>query len=358
MQPKNKQFRKRVREDDNESTVNIDQHVSVVLKNIQESISKPPAILSTTSVKQEETLSDSKFSEKEAAERFAAAAQASSRHDIFASKEVDAGTDQDGQALYEKKLASKSVLDERTGKEIYQGLNSYSNFVQVNATEALSKNKITGTHGPLRAPTNVRGILRVDYAPDICKDYKETGYCGFGDNCIFLHDRGDYKLGWQIERDWKAKQDRKNARLAAKLAAGGALDEGDDAESSSEGEDAQFQSSMDRKYKKTTWSSWKESKQQAGVEKDLPFACHLCRKPFSNPVVTTCGHYFCESCILDSFKENPLCPVCERHTHGIFQSAAKALGAGVQEKREQTPESMTQDGPGEKKAGGWEAVSD
>jgi len=40
-----------------------------------------------------------------------------------------------------------------------------------------------------------------DYAPDICKDYKLTGYCGFSDNSNFLHDRSDYKAGWQIERD-------------------------------------------------------------------------------------------------------------------------------------------------------------
>ena len=25
--------------------------------------------------------------------------------------------------------------------------------------------------------------MRWDYQPDICKDYKETGYCGFGGQC-------------------------------------------------------------------------------------------------------------------------------------------------------------------------------
>ena len=28
------------------------------------------------------------------------------------------------------------------------------------------------------------------------------GYCGFGDSCKFLHDRSDYKHGWQLEREW------------------------------------------------------------------------------------------------------------------------------------------------------------
>ena len=47
----------------------------------------------------------------------------------------------------------------------------------------------------------MRATVRWDYAPDICKDYKETGFCGFGDSCKFLHDRSDYKHGWQLERE-------------------------------------------------------------------------------------------------------------------------------------------------------------
>lgn len=134
--------------------------------------------------------------------------------------------------------------------------------------------------GPLRASTNVRMTVRFDYQPDICKDYKETGYCGCelcpacvarwpsllcspvlalaatsvgqtahaaavlqpcmpggrggtpvpamafagflaacichtphcpppptlpparadGDACKFMHDRGDYKSGWELDR--------------------------------------------------------------------------------------------------------------------------------------------------------------
>lgn len=34
--------------------------------------------------------------------------------------------------------------------------------------------------GPMRAPNFIRQSVRWDYAPDICKDYKETGYCTFG----------------------------------------------------------------------------------------------------------------------------------------------------------------------------------
>ena len=34
--------------------------------------------------------------------------------------------------------------------------------------------------GPMRASANIRSTVRWDYQPDICKDYKETGFCGFG----------------------------------------------------------------------------------------------------------------------------------------------------------------------------------
>lgn len=47
---------------------------------------------------------------------------------------------------------------------------------------------------------------RFDYQPDLCKDWKETGYCGFGDSCKFMHDRGDYKAGWELERDWAVQE--------------------------------------------------------------------------------------------------------------------------------------------------------
>ena len=55
-------------------------------------------------------------------------------------------------------------------------------------------------HGPLRASVHMRQTAIFDYKPDICKDYKETGYCGYGDSCKFIHDRSDYKSGWELDR--------------------------------------------------------------------------------------------------------------------------------------------------------------
>lgn len=54
-----------------------------------------------------------------------------------------------------------------------------------------------GTLGHIRAPTFLRTTTtRIDYNPELCKDYYVAGRCSYGDSCIFIHDRGDYKSGW------------------------------------------------------------------------------------------------------------------------------------------------------------------
>jgi len=45
---------------------------------------------------------------------------------------------------------------------------------------ALFAAKLVVRQGPIRAPAHLRATVRWDYQPDICKDYKETGFCGFG----------------------------------------------------------------------------------------------------------------------------------------------------------------------------------
>ncbi|MCL7046562.1 hypothetical protein MKW94_028302 [Papaver nudicaule] len=49
--------------------------------------------------------------------------------------------------------------------------------------------KAGGAHGPLRASAHIRTSARWDYQPDICKDYKETGYCGFGADLLICCNR-------------------------------------------------------------------------------------------------------------------------------------------------------------------------
>ena len=144
--------------------------------------------------------------------------------------------------------------------------------------------------GPQRAPANIRVTARFDYQPDICKDYKETGFCGYGDSCIFLHDRGDYKTGWQLEKEWedaiknKTKYGQSNTD---QYAVSGSDDDSD--------------------------------------EEELPFACLICREEFTDPVVTKCNHYFCEKCALDNYKKSPKCYACGSPTSGVFNTAKNML---------------------------------
>jgi len=216
------------------------------------------------------------------------------------------------------------------GPREYQGLAGYTDFIPKDAAEARSMAKVTGTAGPLRAPTNVRGICRIDYQPDICKDYKETGYCGFGDSCKFLHDRGDYKSGWQIDKEWDAEQLRKRKALESRVHRGGGngaedsgvagaaadgdnpflITEDDEAEGDGEGEG-------------DSGGAAGAGRAVAVDEDSLPFACHICRGAFVRPVVTQCGHHFCEPCAVARFATTGSCAVCGGATQGIFNASRK-----------------------------------
>jgi RING finger protein 113A len=101
-----------------------------------------------------------------------------------------------------RQVADGEAVTPASGEDgIYRGMNNYKDFrAGFRREHTVGAEKGSGSHGPLRASTNVRMTVRVDYQPDICKDYKETGYCGFGDACKFMHDRGDYKAGWELDR--------------------------------------------------------------------------------------------------------------------------------------------------------------
>eukprot|EP00033_Pygsuia_biforma_P002366 GCRY01002617.1.p1 GENE.GCRY01002617.1~~GCRY01002617.1.p1 ORF type:complete len:310 (-),score=64.25 GCRY01002617.1:23-952(-) len=198
----------------------------------------------------------------------------------------------------QKSLQDFKEGDVLTGEDadVYTGLSNYKSYIEV-------REKPSGKsmhRGPVRAPSNIRVTAVIDYQPDVCKDYKETGYCGYGDNCKFLHDRGDYKSGWQLERDWDEEQEKKRLRRERGYdtdsdASGGEDDEADDG---------------------------------------IPFACFICREPFTDPVVTPCGHYFCLHCAVAHNKESSNCFVCDQPTHGILNNAAKVIEKHQQKMRE------------------------
>jgi RING finger protein 113A len=49
----------------------------------------------------------------------------------------------------------------------------------------------------------------IDRNPMRCKDYFESGYCAFGNSCIFIHDRSDYKSGAELDSEWNEKNKHK-----------------------------------------------------------------------------------------------------------------------------------------------------
>jgi RING finger protein 113A len=183
--------------------------------------------------------------------------------------------------------------------------------------------------GPLRATTFVRTTARFDYQPDICKDYKETGFCGFGDTCIYLHDRGDTKSGWEMEREYeedkKREMDRRGREMEAFMRSmmnggGGDDDDGGGGRGgttgrSGHGDDAGMDDHDD-------------DDGDVSVDDGIPHACHICRGPFVNPIVTGCGHYFDEKCMLDLIRGNDgnaSCPICNRDTHGVMNHPTKLV---------------------------------
>ncbi|CAK4074923.1 unnamed protein product [Aphanomyces euteiches] len=203
--------------------------------------------------------------------------------------QIDTEKDRDARALLEKSIKLNAEGNDLSGK-IYQGQAGYKSYVTKKESQ-VGMNKYTGTQGPIRAQTWARSICRFDYAPDICKDYKETGFCGYGDNCKFLHDRGDYKSGWQIDKEWNEKEKRKQQALL-------------------EGRDGGDSDSDDEKY-------------VIPSDEDEQFACTICRQPFTNAVETICGHFFCEKCALKRYKKSSLCFNCRKQTNGVFNVAKK-----------------------------------
>ncbi|ONH95912.1 hypothetical protein PRUPE_7G095500 [Prunus persica] len=134
-----------------------------------------------------------------------------------------------------------------------------------NSTSLPSQRKASKLDGKLYFSSGLSKSSTPDSNPDICKDYKDTGYCGYGDSCKFMHDRGDYKSGWQMEREQRKMMMMMMMRMAR---------------------------------------------------------CHLHVSSAGNhyPVVTKCNHYFCEHCTLKHHSKNKKCFVCNKPTLGIFST--------------------------------------
>ena len=122
------------------------------------------------------------------------------------------------------------------------------------------------------------------------------------DSCIFLHDRGDYKQGWQLDREWENVT--KGKKLAGTVVSSANRSKADEADEDDE-----------------------------ALLESIPFACIICKEDYKNPIVTKCGHYFCESCALGRYRRDPSCAACGAGTNGVFNNAKK-LKKLLERKRE------------------------
>ena len=139
------------------------------------------------------------------------------------------------------------------------------------------KTKTTSKFGPSSAPAYVRATTIVDYKPDLCKDYNQTGYCGYGDTCIYLHDRTTYVSGNILDQRWDEMMKGKQQK--------------------------------------------KEEPKMVNNDKN---SCGICKQVLATPVVKTrCGHCFCRTCAFERFESIPTCATCGLQTLGIFNDVHK-----------------------------------
>ena len=171
----------------------------------------------------------------------------------------------------------------KEGELLYKGGKRYTDWNPMQKKDPGTK-LIRAVRGPVRAPTFVRVTTRWDYEKVYCRDWKECGFCVFGDCCKYIHDRTDLKHGWELE-------DKYQELIGATVS-----DEDYEVSSANETDD-----------------------------EDLPFKCYICRKSFDEPIETLCKHYFCLSCAMKHYQKTQKCFICNTNTKGVFNPAKRIM---------------------------------
>ncbi|GMH67407.1 hypothetical protein TL16_g09780 [Triparma laevis f. inornata] len=207
-------------------------------------------------------------------------------NDAFRTLETEEDAANDNRSRLEKKakLDISGQTNDTTG--IYTGAAGYSSFVNPNF-ESIAASKHNGTRGQLRANTTIRVTSQIDYQPDVCKDYQKTGYCGFGDTCVFMHDRGSYKGAAEIEGEWEERKKRVEEERAKAVR----VLEGDVEEET-------------YKFK-------------------YGYGCPVCKSWFKEPVETACGHFYCEACIRTLVNGEDKCLMSGKDLGGTWKDGGK-----------------------------------
>jgi RING finger protein 113A len=224
------------------------------------------------------------------------------RENLHLREELQVDSEKDG-LYYAKKNAeiSHAIAEGTLNPKVYRGEHGYASYF-AQTEDDLKLKKYSGTlRGPQKAPTFIRSTTRIDHNPERCKDYYEHGYCGYGDTCIFIHDRSDYKSGAQLEEEYQQALKKKQKKIQA-----GERDCSSDTESNyevSEHAEAQYGN--------------------PDPVDGLPTTCVICEKAFKDPVVTLCKHYFCEPCALQNYLSDQKCFVCGSETKGNFTTASE-----------------------------------
>jgi hypothetical protein len=247
----------------------------------------------------------------------------------------------------------------KAGEKVYRGADSYTDFRKRGSVQdATAAAKASGLIGPLRAPANVASVTAMDHQAGLCKDYFETGFCGFGDACIFLHDRSFRRAGWQQDRDWEEQQKRRKERQMRRdagddnvsedseeeLTVGNMLSSRGDALRPGSGrhDDTGWKAVRDRLVHEDGRAGARpnavvlggskasrafEGSAEAQAPGVVPAECFICRdSPIVSPVAPPCGHVVCEACAIARHRADPEsgCAVCGKPTQGIFNAVAGA----------------------------------
>ncbi|KAL4627845.1 hypothetical protein ACB092_05G195100 [Castanea dentata] len=275
---RNKNIRKRTVDGDEEEDSKTE---GSFLHSQQKTIKPDNKLYFSTGSSKNTTSTEAKEESEKPIFQFESSKEIQVEHDSRATATLETETDfsRDARALRERSLKQAEEALKGKGKssgdeKLYRGINGYTDYkAGFRKEQTVASEKAGGAHGPLRASAHIKR---------------------YGDSCKFMHDRGDYKSGWQMEkeRDEAEKVRTRNLALGLDDEDDGGVDPGEDNDDDVNDDD----------------------------DDSLPFACFICRQPFVDAVVTKCKHYICSS-LFQHHAKNKKCFVCNKPTLGIFNTA-------------------------------------